>query len=62
MLERFVDGPVGILEEAEKLEQLRYIENDVELFAVICEESRKNVDTPRDLNHYRSMSMELFEK
>ena len=62
VLERFANGAVGILEEAEKLEQLRCIENDIELFAVICEESPKSVDTLKDLNHYRSMSMELFER
>lgn len=61
VLDRFVNGKVGVLEESEKLEQLRCIENNIELFAVMCEASPKSVDTLADLNLYRSMPMNLFE-
>lgn len=61
VLDRFVNGKVGILEESEKLEQLRCIENDIELLAVMCEASPKGVDTIADLNLYRRMPINLFQ-
>lgn len=60
VLERFVNAPIGFLEMTEKLEQLRCIENDIELFAIFCEGSPRSVDTPADLNYFRSLPLEDF--
>lgn len=60
VLEKFAKAPVGILEESENLEQLRCIENDIELLGIICDGSPKSVDTLADLNHYRSMPANFF--
>ena len=61
VLERFVNSPAGALEQTEKLEQLRCIENDIELFAIFCDGSPRSIDTPADLEYYRGLPREVFE-
>lgn len=62
VLERFVNAPVGALEMTERLEQLRCIENDIELLAIFCEGSPRSVDTPADLKYYRRLPLDDFER
>jgi 3-deoxy-D-manno-octulosonate cytidylyltransferase len=46
---RFVQWPVSSLENIEKLEQLRYLENGVRIKMVTTESSAIGIDTPEDL-------------
>ncbi len=50
-LERFISLPVGFLEQEEKLEQLRALENGMWIEAVKVKESPLSVDTPEDLKY-----------
>jgi len=52
-LMQFVQWPVGILENIEKLEQLRYLENGVPIKMVVTEHSGIGIDTPEDLEKAR---------
>ena len=60
VLEDFVNAPVGDLERLEQVEQLRCIENDLELLGVECESSPKSIDTQEDLDAYRALPMRLY--
>jgi 3-deoxy-manno-octulosonate cytidylyltransferase (CMP-KDO synthetase) len=58
-LERFVRLPMGALEALEKLEQLRFLENDLEMRVIgACEPVPGGIDTPEDLARGRA----LFEE
>lgn len=48
-LEKFVSLKVGELEEREKLEQLRALENGMSIGAIVIESQLIGVDTPEDL-------------
>ena len=50
VLEKIVDLPVGKLEKAESLEQLRWIENNYTIKADITDFESIGIDTPEDLN------------
>lgn len=50
VLEKIVDLPVGKLEKAESLEQLRWIENNYLIKADITDFESIGIDTPEDLN------------
>lgn len=54
----YPDLPVGPLEQAERLEQLRALENGFKIRVVETEYDALGVDTPEDLKHVT----ELFEK
>lgn len=45
----FSKWPMGVLESAEKLEQLRYLENGVKIRMVETESAGMGIDTPEDL-------------
>ena len=45
----FTTWPPGLLEEAEKLEQSRYLENGIAIRMVITHESSVKIDVPEDL-------------
>lgn len=45
----FTKWPVGDLENAEKLEQLRYLENGIRIKMMLTNESTIGIDTPQDL-------------
>ena len=49
VLERFVALPAGKLENCEKLEQLRALENDIDIQVLITDLESVGVDTPEDL-------------
>lgn len=49
VLMRFTKWPPAILEQAEKLEQLRYLENGVRIRMVETNESTVKIDVPEDL-------------
>ncbi len=49
VLERFVALPAGKLENCEKLEQLRALENDIAIQVLITDLESVGVDTPEDL-------------
>lgn len=49
----FVQWPVGILENIEKLEQLRYLENGIRIRMVITPFEAVGIDTPEDLEKAR---------
>ena len=48
-LQRFVSLPVGVLEQREKLEQLRALENNMRIDAVLVEDNNPSIDTLEDL-------------
>ena len=52
-LMQFTQWPVSPLESAEKLEQLRYLENGVRIKMIITNESPVSIDTPEDLEKAR---------
>ena len=49
VLEKFVNMPAGNLENCEKLEQLRALENDIDIQVLISDLESVGVDTPEDL-------------
>ena len=49
VLERFVSLDAGKLENCEKLEQLRALENDIDIQVLITNLESVGVDTPEDL-------------
>jgi 3-deoxy-manno-octulosonate cytidylyltransferase (CMP-KDO synthetase) len=49
VLEEIVKLPFGTLEEAESLEQLRWVENDFSIYAQVTDFESIAVDTPEDL-------------
>lgn len=51
----FTTWPVGTLEDIEKLEQLRYLENGVPLRMVLTEFESVEIDTPEDLERARAL-------
>jgi 3-deoxy-manno-octulosonate cytidylyltransferase (CMP-KDO synthetase) len=57
-LQQFVELPVSDLERAEKLEQLRLLENGIAIFVTeACETVPAGVDTRADLERVRSRSL-----
>lgn len=54
-LQRFVTLPQGVLEQREKLEQLRALENGMRIDAALVDTVPLGVDTPADLEKARAM-------
>jgi len=54
-LERFVKLPPGVLEQKEKLEQLRALENGMRIDAGLVDTVPLGVDTPADLERARAL-------
>ncbi len=50
---QFIQWPIGVLENIEKLEQLRYLENGIPLKMIVTEYSGIGIDTPEDLERAR---------
>ena len=55
LLERFVSWPVGSLEQTERLEQLRVLENGYKIGVAIIKNAPIDVDTIEDLEAVRSI-------
>lgn len=55
ILKKFVSMDTGRLENTEKLEQLRLLENDIPIQVVLTEHESIGVDTPLDLEHVVSI-------
>ena len=49
-LRKFVAAPVGVLEQIEKLEQLRALENGMTIYAQIVDNIKLVPDAPADIN------------
>ena len=49
-LQRFVSLPVGVLENTEKLEQLRALEDGMSIYALLVEDVRLIKEAPADIN------------
>jgi 3-deoxy-manno-octulosonate cytidylyltransferase (CMP-KDO synthetase) len=49
ILQKITQLPVSILEETEKLEQLRWLENDFTIHVAICHHESIAIDTPEDI-------------
>jgi 3-deoxy-manno-octulosonate cytidylyltransferase (CMP-KDO synthetase) len=49
VLERIVQLPESVLEKTESLEQLRWLENDLEVCVSIVDKPTQGIDTPKDL-------------
>ena len=49
-LKRFVAAPVGVLEQTEKLEQLRALENGMSIYALIVDDIKLVPEAPADIN------------
>lgn len=54
-LMNFTQWPPTILEETEKLEQLRYLENAIKIKMVLTDENPVSIDTPEDLEVARKL-------
>ena len=52
-LERFCSYPPGVLEQIEKLEQLRALENGMTIHCLFHEHEAAGIDTPEDLEAFR---------
>lgn len=52
---QFTKWPVSVLEDAEKLEQLRYLENGVPIRMVHVQFTSVEIDTPADLERARAL-------
>lgn len=59
---KFTSLPTSDLENAEKLEQLRLIENGIKIRVVETEYDTFSVDTPADLEYARKYYEKLFKK
>ena len=49
ILQQITKLPVSTLEETEKLEQLRWLQNDFDIYIQICHYESLSIDTPEDL-------------
>lgn len=49
VLQRIVQLPMSALENTEKLEQLRWLENDYAIYVALCDYESVAIDTPEDL-------------
>lgn len=56
VLSQLVQLPLSELENAEKLEQLRWLENDFEIFVIPCQYESVAIDTPEDLVRAESVT------
>ena len=54
-LEKFEDSPMGILEKAEDIDHLRFLENGIPLYFTEVESESISVDTLKDLEFVRSI-------
>jgi 3-deoxy-manno-octulosonate cytidylyltransferase (CMP-KDO synthetase) len=61
VLERFVALPAGKLENCEKLEQLRALENDIDIQVLISNLESVGVDTPEDLERAEAKLIEKMK-
>lgn len=59
-LEKYVESPEGPLEACEKIEQLRCIENDIPLYAVVTPHTLNSVDTQIDFDFYQNLDPRNF--
>ena len=57
---RYSDLPVGPLEQAEKLEQLRALENGYRIRVVETDYESLSVDTPEDLERVKNLHVEVL--
>ncbi len=55
----FTTWPVSMLEDVEKLEQLRYLENRVSIRMALTDFTSVEIDTPGDLEHARALLKEM---
>ncbi|MBK8907506.1 MAG: 3-deoxy-manno-octulosonate cytidylyltransferase [Rhodospirillales bacterium] len=58
-LEKFVQLPPGVLEQRERLEQLRALENGMRIAAAVIDTVPLGVDTPADLDRARDVVVQL---
>jgi 3-deoxy-manno-octulosonate cytidylyltransferase (CMP-KDO synthetase) len=52
---RLVEMPVSLLEQAEKLEQLRALESGITIAVAVVEHDSLGIDTPEDLERVRQL-------
>lgn len=58
-LQKFVSLPVGVLEDLEKLEQLRALENGMSIYALLVDDVRLIKEAPADVNTEEEYSQAL---
>ncbi|MCQ2280637.1 MAG: 3-deoxy-manno-octulosonate cytidylyltransferase [Bacteroidales bacterium] len=57
ILKKIVKLPVSTLENAEKLEQLRWLDNDFEIYVRTCDYESIAIDTPEDLERAEKVTV-----
>ena len=57
ILQKITQLPVSKLEETEKLEQLRWLENDFTIHVAVCHHESIAIDTPEDMNRLDDVMM-----
>ncbi len=55
-LQELIQLPPSALEQSEKLEQLRWLENGYEIYAAPCRYAGIGIDTPEDLHHFLQLT------
>jgi 3-deoxy-manno-octulosonate cytidylyltransferase (CMP-KDO synthetase) len=58
-LQQIAQLPLSVLEETEKLEQLRWLENDFSIHVAICHYESVAIDTPEDLEQLQITNYKL---
>ncbi|MFZ9660944.1 MAG: 3-deoxy-manno-octulosonate cytidylyltransferase, partial [Chitinophagaceae bacterium] len=59
-LMQFIQWPVGKLENIEKLEQLRYLENGIKIKMIETDKLSMGIDTPEDLDKAKQFLAQLM--
>ncbi len=61
-LDFFVGTPMGVIEKAEDIDHLRFLENDIGLKFSLVESESISVDTPKDLDFVREKMKKEIER
>lgn len=60
VLEQYLKVPIGPLEQVEKVEQLRCVENDIPIFGVITSGTERSIDTQEDYEYMKTFPLSRY--